>query len=314
MSGVSVFMLILIGLLFIYLVSGYYLSNLVIKKKSVPEPKLHSHLKEYLPEGEWEKIYDKFDKADKTKFDIDSPFGYTLTGYAVHNNKASDSWVIISHGVTASKTRSLMYADIFSKFNFNYVIYDHRCHGGSTGKYISYGFYERYDMKVLVDEIKELYSPDIIGIHGESMGSGIALMYAGSVEDGVDFYVLDCPYDDFYEEMKFQINKKITLPALLRKLILKHVDLFITIRTGFSLKEVCPIKYVQNIQNPILFINCRDDNYIPPYMTQNLFDKKSEGEKSIYWVDQGGHAGAFKADPKQYKLEIFKFLNEVTEK
>lgn len=311
MSHAMFILLVAVVLIALLIFIGFYLSSMIIRKRKVTEQDIQKTIKDTLPDGEWQRILDRYNKHKKTGLEVTSPFGYKIVGYVVHAHPHSKNYVILSHGVTVSKTRSLMYADIFDRLNFNYVIYDHRHHGESAGKNISYGFYERYDLKILVDEIKEKYEPDTLGIHGESMGSGIALMYAGSLEDGASFYVIDCPYDDFFEEVKYQLKKMVNLPSWLEKVVMSYVDLFIEIRAGFSLKEVTPSKYISNIESPILFINCKGDDYIPPEMTQNLFKLKCNGKKKIYLVEGGGHATAYLENPKEYKKEISNFLKNV---
>ena len=63
------------------------------------------------------------------------------------------------------------------------------------GKTTSYGYYEKHDLKSVVDWLKSRFGTNItLGIHGESMGAATLLQYAGLVEDGADFYIADCPF------------------------------------------------------------------------------------------------------------------------
>ena len=55
--------------------------------------------------------------------------------------------------------------------------------------------------------VKAMIGEDaILGIHGESMGAATMLLYAGTVEDGADFYISDCAFSDFSMLLK-QIAK-----------------------------------------------------------------------------------------------------------
>ncbi len=311
MSAVSIILWCLFGILVLLILAGIYLSNIIIKKKPSKDQNIQEHIRESLLEGEWDTIIDRYNHSDKTLLELTSPHGYVLKGYAVRPHPQSKKWMILCHGVTASKTRSLMYAAIFDALGYNYCIYDHRYHGESKGKTISYGFYERDDLKLVADEIKKQFTPDVLGIHGESMGSGITLMYAGSIEDGADFYITDCPYDNFYEEVRYQINTMITLPLSLQNFLLELADIFVRIRGKFSMKQVAPAEVVDNIKNPVLFITSKEDMYIPPAMTQNLFNLKTHGYKKLYIAPKGGHAQSYIQNPEQYKKEVADFLQEI---
>lgn len=302
---------ILFSILLLLFFIGIYLSSMIIDKKSSDDQKLQSIMKDNLPEGEWDKILNRYNQLEKVLLELNSPHGYRLIGYAVFPHPQSKKWMILSHGVTDSKTRSIMYASVFDDLGYNYFIYDHRHHGESGGKNISYGYYERDDLKLVVDEIKKRYSPEVLGIHGESMGSGITLMYAGSVEDGANFYVIDCPYDDFYEEVRYQLSTMVTLPAFLQNLLLEFANLFVRLRGKFSLKDVIPAKYVNNIKNPVFFITSSDDKYIPPAMTKNLYELKTQGFKKLYIAEKGDHAQSYSQNSEQYKREVADFLKEI---
>jgi fermentation-respiration switch protein FrsA (DUF1100 family) len=302
---------ILCGTLAFLVILGFALSGFIIKKRPSRKHDIHEYMRSNLPEGEWDALLKRYNNSDKQVLELKSPFGYIVKGYAVFVHPESKKWIVLSHGVTASKTRSLMYASIFDGLGFNYCIYDHRYHGDTQGKNISYGYYERHDLKLIADEIKKRYSPEILGIHGESMGSGIALLYAGSIEDGADFYIIDCPYDNFYEEVRYRFACALPLPLFMQNLILSFTDLFIRLRAGFSLKEVNPSLYTKNIKNPVLFITSKEDTYIPPSMTQNLYDLKKEGIKKLYIAEKGGHAQAYIENPEEYKKEVTDFLKEI---
>ncbi|MGQ0453143.1 alpha/beta hydrolase, partial [Bacillus sp. SS-TM] len=101
---------------------------------------------------------------------------------------------IQSIGETVNKINSVKYANLFLKRGYNVLIYDHRRHGKTGGKTTSYGYYEKHDLKSVVDWLKNRFGTNItLGIHGESMGAATLLQYAGLVEDGADFYIADCP-------------------------------------------------------------------------------------------------------------------------
>lgn len=65
--------------------------------------------------------------------------------------------MIIVHGYTVSLHASTQYIDMFRDAGFNILLIDQRRHGGSQGKYTTYGYYEKYDVQTWVNWILEHY-------------------------------------------------------------------------------------------------------------------------------------------------------------
>ena len=245
-----------------------------------------------------------FDQLPKTDAWVPSPAGYTLKCWFIEPHQ-TNKWIIICHGVTENKMNSIKYMNLFLKRGFNAVLYDHRRHGESGGKTSSYGYYEKYDLKAVIDELKEQYGTDlVIGVHGESMGAATLLLYAGMIEDGADFYIADCPFSTFEEQLKHQIRQESPLPVWM---VLPIGRLFIRMRDGYWTHEVSPLRYVKNIKNPVLFIHSQDDFYIPVFMTEALYREK-EGAKELYLAPNGAHAQSYNENPKEYEERIDRFL------
>ncbi|MDV3427607.1 MAG: alpha/beta hydrolase [Bacillota bacterium] len=290
-----------LAILLIPLISlGIYSSNSVMHKKVRTYDEIVDLEKK---NNVW--FIDEFNRLKKQDVEVKSPNGYLLKGFLLKAKDNNSKTVIISHGVTVSRYSSIKYALIFINLGYDVLIYDQRCHGESGGKFISYGFYERYDLKAMVDYIKKIKGPDsLIGIHGESMGSGIALLYAGSIEDGADFYIIDCAYSNFQEEFICRINDDTRYHS---SFLVPLTNLFLFIRGRYRLKDINPIKYIKNIKSPILFITSVKDTYIPPKMTMDLYEAK-QGPKSIYLAPNGDHAQSFSKNQEKYKEVVERFI------
>lgn len=248
----------------------------------------------------------EYDGLPKKEVLIPSPFGYNLKTVIIEPHK-NNRFIIISHGVTENKMNSIKYMNLFLERGFNAVIYDHRRHGESGGKTTSFGHYEKFDLKTIVDWLKKKHGPNIeIGIHGESMGAATMLLYAGMLEDGADFYIADCPFSDFKEQLAYQIKRELKLPP---RLILSVGDLFLRMRQKYSIKDVSPISVIENIQKPILFIHSQKDDFILPTMSEALYELK-KGPKKLYLASNGVHAQSLNENKNDYEKVIDEFLEE----
>lgn len=248
----------------------------------------------------------KYESLPKREVLIPSPFGYNVKAVAVEPHE-NNRYIIISHGVTENKMNSIKYMNLFLEREFNAVIYDHRRHGESGGKTTSYGHYEKFDLKAVVDWLKAEKGPGIqVGIHGESMGAATMLLYAGILEDGADFYIADCPFSDFKEQLAYRLKAEMKLPP---KLFLPVADLFLRMREKYSLADVSPISVIGNIKKPILFIHSQKDDFILSTMSEALFEKK-KGPKKLYLAASGLHAQSFNENREDYEKVIDEFLKE----
>ncbi|WP_442594706.1 alpha/beta hydrolase [Neobacillus sp. D3-1R] len=247
-----------------------------------------------------------FDLLPKREVTIQSPFGYQLKAVLAEPHR-TNLYVIICHGVTENKTNSVKYMNLFLNRGFNVLIYDHRRHGESGGKTTSYGHYEKDDLKAVVDWLKIEKGPLLqLGIHGESMGAATMLLYAGMLEDSANFYIADCPFSSFEEQLAYRLKKEMKLPP---KIFLPFANIFLKIREGYSIKEVSPISFIQNIRKPVLFIHSKKDDYILPSMTLELYEKK-QGPKKLYLAENGVHAQSLNENKAKYEQAIDEFLEE----
>ncbi|MFX3660563.1 MAG: alpha/beta hydrolase [Ectobacillus sp.] len=247
----------------------------------------------------------ELESLPKEELWIPSPFGYNIHAYFIPAH-GSKRFMIFCHGVTVNKLNSIKYSNLFFKRNFNVLIYDHRRHGKTGGKTTSYGYYEKYDLKAVVDWVKQRFGPGItLGIHGESMGAATLLQYAGLVEDGADFYIADCPFSDFYEQLAYRLKVEFKLP---KWPILPFASAILKLRDGYAVQEVSPIKCVKNIKKPILFIHSKEDDYILSKMTEELYEQKS-GPKQLFIAEKGAHALSYTENREEYEQMIDAFLN-----
>lgn len=293
---------ILFSFLLVLASLGVYISNklMFLKKKADEEILTRETEAGHL-------VPDEYDALPKREVTIPSSFGYQLKAVLVEPHD-TNRYIIIAHGVTQSKTNSVKYMNLFLNRGFNAVIYDHRRHGESGGKTTSYGYYEKFDLKSVVDWLKEEKGPDLfLGIHGESMGAATLLLYAGMLEDGADFYVADCPFSDFSEQLAYRIKEEVKL--LPPRLLLPVASLFLRIRDKYSLSDVSPISVIENINNPILFIHSRKDDFILPSMTEALFEQK-KGPKKLFMAENGLHAQSYSQNRQEYEKVLDEFLEE----
>ncbi|MBY0221951.1 alpha/beta hydrolase [Mammaliicoccus sciuri] len=236
---------------------------------------------------------------------IPSPNGYNLRAVFLRPLDTTRT-VVICHGVTENKVNSIKYARLFERLGFNSVIFDHRRHGDSGGKTTSFGFYEKIDLKEVVAAVrKRVGKRALVGIHGESMGAATTLLYAGTYEDEADFYISDCPFSDFSEQLLHIIRTELPLKTAMS---LRIANLFLKIRDGYTSAAVSPREVMKYIDKPVLFIHSLEDKFILPHMTEELYALK-KGDKMMKLFEKGAHAKSYNDNPEEYLRVVQTFLN-----
>ncbi len=289
--------------LFVFLIflaaSGYFFSNKVLYIPTKSRERIIEYESEF-------KGFDLnwFELLKKERVYIDSSFGYKLYGFFIPSKDDGQKTIVFCHGVTSSHLGSVKYARMFHNRNWNVFLYDQPRHGESEGKVTGYGYYEKYDLKTVVEYIKKRTGGNsIIGIHGESMGAAAILQYAG-VEDAADFYIADCSYSSLWEQLIYLLKRDFHLPRFPFMLI---ADFFIKMRGKFRIKDVNPLEDVKKIANPVLFIHGDADTYVLTDMCKEMFEVK-KGYKEIYLAGGAAHAHSMRVNPGKYEHIVFSFL------
>lgn len=292
-----------VTLLFLYIISmGLFFTNRVMYiKKKTDDTILNREL------NEKRFILSEYESLEKHDISIPSPFGYDIKGTFIPSQIETNKYMIICHGVTMNRMNSIKYMYLFHHRDYHVIMYDHRRHGESGGKTTSYGHYEKFDLQAVVNWTKETFGEEILlGIHGESMGAVTTLLYAGMLEDGADFYIADCAFSDFEEQLAYLLRRDFKLP---KQVVLPIGKTFLKLRDKYDIKDVSPISYIQTVKSPILFIHSKDDNYILPNMSRKLYEKKL-GPKKLVIAPKGPHAYSLGDNPELYEKVLDDFLRD----
>ncbi len=250
-----------------------------------------------------EELYNSWTKEEVI---LQSPYGYHIFGlwFPVIDSKRT---VILTHGITYTLYGSVKYMKMFMDLGFNVFIYDNRHHGRSGGKNSTFGFYEKFDLKMVTDWVESKFGKEaIIGTHGESMGAAISLQHA-AIDPRIRFVIEDCSFSRLDTLLTYRLKQDYHLP---RFLLMPTVELICKILTGMVMKEVSPENVVKMVQAPILFIHGEKDDFIPPVMAEILFTNKLNGPKKLFLAPNAGHAESFWKNQKEYAAIVGEFLLE----
>jgi uncharacterized protein len=253
---------------------------------------------------------ERFDRLAKEDVEITGADGLKLKGYwhepFPHANRA----VVLVHGYTVAFPWMLQFVDMYVQLGFNVLLVDQRAHGRSEGTYSTYGYKEKYDVDAWVTWLRQRKGDGcVIGLHGQSLGGGTVLEYAGLVhaQDTIAFIVADCPYSDLTALIHHQIRNLNRMPTFP---LLGITNLLVRLYAGFWFHDVSPIRRLPGNALPILFIHGSEDIYVPTWMSIALHKAAKTGLKKLVIVDKAVHANAYGTDKALYEREVTTFLEE----
>ena len=298
-------MIVLVGIwMFEWL---WCLSNLIVKPRMLP------YGKGYLREINCNKVdSEEYYSWEKEIFTLKSDYGYRLSCERldgrddnIKNKRENKKKIaILCHGLGYAKFSGIKYAKMFFRLGYQVIIYDHRNHGYSGKAHTSMGFYERYDLKKIVDWCFERYGRDCYIItHGESMGAATVLLHLG-IDHRIKGAIADCAYSDLTQLLCHQLKQYYHLPCFLIP-----VESFLTyLRAGFWYNEVSPIRVVRHTLTPVLFVHGKIDNLVPADMSRQMYQRKKKN-KAIYLVAKAKHAQSYCKNKKGYEMAVERFLS-----
>ncbi|MCR5790874.1 MAG: alpha/beta hydrolase [Lachnospiraceae bacterium] len=210
---------------------------------------------------------------------------------------ASKRFALCIHGYRCNGTKEF---DSISRFyheeGVNCFMIDHRAHGESEGKYITYGVKESEDCIGWLKFMRREFGEDIqIILHGVSMGAATVMLMSGKLlPNNVVFAVSDCGYSTLKDQLYHNFKQSHLPPVVAYQLYRQTAKL----HAGFDPDECNPIEGVENSNIPILFAHGEDDQFVPFDMVYANFDACPSPVKQLVTVPGAKHAQAFQADDK----------------
>ena len=256
----------------------------------------------------------KFDFNSKTyirrDFDLISHQGFKMKASLIEPSPSfrpskKMPIVIYLHGNASSRLEGLNTLSILLPHNINLFIVDLPGCGHSEGDYISLGYYESYDVGVVVDFLENLPGTGNIGIWGRSMGASTGLIYAHR-DKRIKAICLDSPFANFCRLARELTKQYINLPDFLINGVLKIIARTIKEKNGIDIFKLNPIEEVENTFQPAIFIHALKDQLINVQHSIDMFNIYG-GEKSLKCSEIGGHNSK---RPKRLVQEIGIFFEK----
>ena len=180
--------------------------------------------------------------------------------------------VIYLHGNSSSRLEGLRMAPHLLRRDINLFVFDFAGCGLSEGEYLSLGYHEKDDIKIIIDFVCNLPGVGNIGLWGRSMGAATTMIY-GHKDSRVKAMVMDSPFANFSDMAKDLARRMIKLPNFIFSAAISIVGSTIKKKNGLDIKKLNPIDSAEFTETPCFFIHANKDELINKEHYDKLFEK-----------------------------------------
>jgi len=221
------------------------------------------------------------DRCEATHF---NGAGVVLAGWRCATAGPRRGTLIYLHGISDNRKGARGLVDRFNALGLDVIAYDSRAHGESTGDACTYGFYEKQDLRRVIDGVR----PGPIVLLGHSLGAAVALQEAAT-DPRVTTVVAAEPFSD------------------LRTIATERAPFFFTpvfIRLGlalaewqaqFAVDEVSAVNAASRLTIPVLLIHGDSDLQTRPEHSRRIAAALA-GPKRLVLVPGAGHSESLRGE------------------
>ena len=244
---------------------------------------------------------------ESEEWQIRSEDGLLLRATHFYPEEESDRWVIVVHGYGCTQQNSWYIASTYLSMGYHVLTPDLRASGDSEGTFLTMGCKESLDVVHWAQEIAKRCPESRIAFHGVSMGASAVMLAAASdrLPGNVVACIEDCGFTSAYHLLALRLEDSFGLPAFPAMNLLdwrcEHL-------AGFSLRDAAPIKAMNRVRMPILFIHGEKDTLVPPYMADLLYEACWSPKKEIFIAPDSIHGAASQTAHDAYYKKVTEFL------
>lgn len=223
--------------------------------------------------------------------------GIELSGWTLPAEGPARGTVIYLHGVADNRGSSLGALRRVSSLGFDALAYDSRAHGASGGDVCTYGFYEKEDLRRVIDRVRQ--GP--IVVIGTSLGAAVALQAAAE-----DPRIAAVAAAESFSDLRTVATER--APWFFTAGMVRQSLALAETQGRFLVDDVSPVRAAQRIAVPVLVIHGALDRETRPDHSRRIFDAL-RGPKRLLIVEGAGHNGSLTSSTWK---EIEVWLDSVT--
>lgn len=185
--------------------------------------------------------------------------------------------LIYLHGVADNRASGAGVISRFQKRGFDVVAYDNRAHGESGGDACTYGYFEKEELRRVLDNVR----PGPIILVGSSLGAAIALQLAA-----IDKRVSAVVAAECFSDLKTVVTER--APFFFTSGVIGRAIQLAEQEGHFQIESVSPATAGRAIKVPVLVIHGAADIDTPPDHSRRIYAALA-GPKQLILVQGAKH-------------------------
>ena len=203
--------------------------------------------------------------------------GVVLRGWRCLASGDARATVIFLHGVADNRAGVRGVYRRFTSKGFNVIAYDSRAHGESDGDTCTYGYFEKDDLRRVIDVVQ----PSPVVLIGSSLGAAVALQEAAD-----DARVAAIVAAEVFSDLRTIATER--APFVLSSKTIRKAFAVAEQAGRFEIDRVSPVDAAAKIRVPVLLIHGERDTDTPPDHSRRVYAALA-GPKRLLLVPGAGH-------------------------
>jgi fermentation-respiration switch protein FrsA (DUF1100 family) len=230
--------------------------------------------------------------------------GVHIQAYAAPSSNGAA--VILLHGYRSDHTEMLPIAQILVRHGFGVILPEFRGHGGSQGEQITFGRLETLDIDAAFQYLllQKDVDPHRIGLFGNSMGAGIAILYTAQ-NPAIRAVVAQSPYTTVKDIHWIKPDHATGFPSAF---LVPLIQFWVDRRLAAFPASLDPIAVIGQISpRPVLILMGGQDTQVSPQGGQLLYDA-ALSPKTLWYEPALGHVAFPASLPEQFETRPVQFF------
>lgn len=236
--------------------------------------------------------FDENPKVLVTNFLARNVFGENVNCYRYEKTDQKCKRVLIyCHTHSGSALEGSFLTQSFLGRGFDFICFDFSGSGKSEGKYVTLGYKEKEDLKVIVKQCRDVFGYSEIFLWGRSMGAATIILLLSchqELQKNIVGVVLDSPFGNLRKMCVNMARQTTSLPKFIINPALSSIRKKVIEMANFDLDKINPEERVGAILVPAVFLLGKEDAVVSLKTIKRLFEGYS-GKKKELMIIEGEH-------------------------
>lgn len=194
----------------------------------------------------------------------------------------------------------------YHELGLNIIMPDHRAHGDSDGKYITFGIKEKDDCRLWAEFAARKFKGLPIILDGISMGASTVMLAAGGkLPEAVCGIIADCGYSSPIDIYKHVLKSRMGIPP---SLVMPIATKIAEHRAGIDFADGDVGRALIRNTKPLLIVHGEADDFVPVTMTDRNAECAKNCDLTVIKVPGADHGMSFLTDESKIKTVLEWFL------